>query len=659
MTDRDCDSKDFRRRLESFQKRAGYQFSDPELLKLAFIHGSTQNDQGPQNDNDRLEFLGDAALGLLVGAELYKEYPEADEGFMTIERSKLVCGKNLTLWGYEAGFEDMLCVGDDLEISDAMVEDAVEAVAGAFYLDGGLEAVKAFLQSFGDYPDRGGGFDARNHLARVCEREKRGVPRYDTQRLSKGSGALFQSTVRLEGQAVGEGCGGDPSEAERAAARDSMIRLCHQVMGNQGKLPSLLRAHYRKVLAAAPDGTVKTALKKDDSQSDLDLLFKIIGQTGPDHKPVFTAAAFRGDEKVAEGQGLTKKGACKAAGRAALKRKKLESLDGALGLEGLDLLKLKDDPDVKNRFQTLCERLGLGCPRYEELPLPGGAKGPPFRMALRLDTELAAEGTAASKKVAGNAAAWKALWLISLDAAGALGHGETEADALMGRLESQFKTLLAARGIKDLRFESASAAEGDCVLVKTRILNGTQVLGEAQSTSEAQARQCALLKTVTQMRLWDKMLWLLGLGELIPPKTENCRPDLCLSGVLKARKLPLHEIAAIRTGGSGALYVYRVGLFIGEELAACAAAPNKKMLEQRLALTVMDRLAHGKALVPEWLKLKPSPAIKPVLPLRPSFGTPALQPAAAKAPLAAKEKGPGMLHRFKEWFHRMGDLYTR
>lgn len=226
--------KEFWQRADSLQKRTGYQFSDPELLRLAFTQRSGAGGPNPSMNNERLEFLGDAALGLLVGEALYQEYPEADEGFMTVERSKLVCGRNLSAWGYEAGFDRMLRVCEGVEVSDAMVEDSVEAVAGAFFLDGGLDAVRALLQSFSDYPDQGAGFDSRRHLERDCSYEKLGAPRYDTMCRRANGKIIFESTVSLDKEPSGTGLGADRTEAERNAARDAMCRLGRE-FGEKGQ----------------------------------------------------------------------------------------------------------------------------------------------------------------------------------------------------------------------------------------------------------------------------------------------------------------------------------------------------------------------------------------------------------------------------------------
>ena len=199
----------------------------------------------PSQNNARLEFLGDAAISLLVGAALYGEYPEADEGFMTIERSKLVCGQNLSAWGYEAGFDRMISAGENVLITAAMVEDCVEAVAGALFLDGGLEAVKSFLQSFADYPDQGTGFDARRHLERDCEFEKLGAPKFKTVRRFANGGRIFETTVTLGGKEAGTGLGKDQISSERNAARDALGRLNRVSAAEQQKRAAVQRAPRR------------------------------------------------------------------------------------------------------------------------------------------------------------------------------------------------------------------------------------------------------------------------------------------------------------------------------------------------------------------------------------------------------------------------------
>jgi ribonuclease-3 len=140
--------------IGQLQKRLGYQFRDPDLLILALSHRSVAS-----KNNERLEFLGDAILGLVVTDFLYREFPDAREGDLSRMRSHIVRGESL------AEAAKQLALGPDLLLGsgemksgghrrDSILGDTVEALIGAIYLDGGIEAAReivvAWFKSFLD-----------------------------------------------------------------------------------------------------------------------------------------------------------------------------------------------------------------------------------------------------------------------------------------------------------------------------------------------------------------------------------------------------------------------------------------------------------------------------------------------------------------------------
>lgn len=140
--------------IAQLQKRLGYQFSDPELLILALSHRSVSSE-----NNERLEFLGDSILGLVVTDFLYREFPQAREGDLSRMRSHIVRGESL------AEVAKQLALGPDLLLGsgemksgghrrDSILGDTVEALIGAVYLDRGIEAAReiitAWFKSFFD-----------------------------------------------------------------------------------------------------------------------------------------------------------------------------------------------------------------------------------------------------------------------------------------------------------------------------------------------------------------------------------------------------------------------------------------------------------------------------------------------------------------------------
>lgn len=154
-------------RRAALEDRLGYRFERPELLELALTHRSfVYEAKGvdptaaraerraaaePGADNEQLEFLGDAVLGLTVAEALYRSFPASNEGDMTRLRASLVSRKNMTKVGEQLGLRDELVLGRSAEMSGVrrkptLLANAAEAVIGAVYLDGGLEAARKLIE---------------------------------------------------------------------------------------------------------------------------------------------------------------------------------------------------------------------------------------------------------------------------------------------------------------------------------------------------------------------------------------------------------------------------------------------------------------------------------------------------------------------------------
>ncbi len=143
--------------LERLQQLLGYRFRKLETLDLALTHSSVayeeQRPHNPQNDNEQLEFLGDAVLGLVVTEHLFRAYPELPEGPLTRLRAQLVSRQHLGRLGQNLSLGDYLRLGKGEEKSggrrkNAILANAVEAVIAAVYLDGGLEQAVRLIRSW-------------------------------------------------------------------------------------------------------------------------------------------------------------------------------------------------------------------------------------------------------------------------------------------------------------------------------------------------------------------------------------------------------------------------------------------------------------------------------------------------------------------------------
>ncbi|HEV2691691.1 MAG TPA: ribonuclease III [Verrucomicrobiae bacterium] len=137
--------------LAELQARLGYQFRDDSLLQLALTHPSIAHEQNiPTPHNQRLEFLGDAVLGLVLSSELYKKFPESDEGLLTKSRAKLVNAGSLAGHGRALGLGAHLVLSRGEENTGgrerpSALTDAFESLIGAIFLDGGLEPAREFI----------------------------------------------------------------------------------------------------------------------------------------------------------------------------------------------------------------------------------------------------------------------------------------------------------------------------------------------------------------------------------------------------------------------------------------------------------------------------------------------------------------------------------
>lgn len=219
-------------RYRALQNRLGYSFTDRSLLNLALTHRSCSQADRP-DDNERLEFLGDAVLQLVVSEHLYRLYPQFREGRLAKTRSLLVSQPTLAQQARELGLADLLQVGHGEALSGAqnresLLCDAMEAVLGAVFLDGGFEAAKAVILKH--LPDWNGRrlhlTDAKSTLQEHLQQTRQIVPEYT---LAESSGPdhdkSFVVEVAAAGSILGRGSGKSKKEAAQEAARQALRSL--------------------------------------------------------------------------------------------------------------------------------------------------------------------------------------------------------------------------------------------------------------------------------------------------------------------------------------------------------------------------------------------------------------------------------------------------
>jgi len=216
-------------------ERLAHRFADPELLATALTHASAAFERDGSRGNERLEFLGDAVLGLVVARLLYESHPGWREGELTRARAALVNGRVLARQARELGLVDYLVLGRTERRSGGAEKDRVlanlfEAVIGALYLDGGIEPVRALvLRCFGTalLDDATLQRDPKTRFQEWAHATLQDTPRYAAVKDSGVENAedRFTVAVRVGEEPFGVGSGRTKQAAERAAAAAALERV--------------------------------------------------------------------------------------------------------------------------------------------------------------------------------------------------------------------------------------------------------------------------------------------------------------------------------------------------------------------------------------------------------------------------------------------------
>jgi ribonuclease-3 len=218
-------------------QRLGLKFSDYLLLSRALTHRSYLNEHPEAiEDNERLEFLGDAVLDFLVGAWLYNRFPEMAEGALTRLRSALVRTEQLAEFAIQLDLGHSMLLGRGEEESGGRDRPAIlcatfEALVGAIYLDAGIEAVQKFvkplLESVADLIiSTGRSLDPKSLLQEWTQGRGEGPPTYKTVSATGPDHAkVFVVDVLVDGQVFGRGVGRSKQSAAKSAAREALQSL--------------------------------------------------------------------------------------------------------------------------------------------------------------------------------------------------------------------------------------------------------------------------------------------------------------------------------------------------------------------------------------------------------------------------------------------------
>jgi ribonuclease-3 len=223
--------------LSALQARLGYTFKNVELLRLALTHPSIAHEAGTHiQTNQRLEFLGDAVLQLILTRALYDKFPEYGEGPLTKARATLVNRRMLSEHGRAIGLQDHLIVSRGEEQTGgrqrpSAIADAFEAVVGALFMDGGLDAAKSFvLADFAEYISEIASLPSidnpKGELQELLQATSAEAPQYQ---LLNASGPdhdrFFECSVIHGGVELARGSGKSKKEAESNAALAAYEKL--------------------------------------------------------------------------------------------------------------------------------------------------------------------------------------------------------------------------------------------------------------------------------------------------------------------------------------------------------------------------------------------------------------------------------------------------
>lgn len=223
------------KKLKELEKKIGYDFRDFFLLKTAMMHSSYTNERHLEKYrcNERLEFLGDAVLELVSSEFLFRESPRVSEGELTKTRASMVCEPSLAMCARDIGLGDYLLLGKGEEATggrkrDSITSDAMEALIGAIYLDGGFISAKEFIHRFvlTDLEDKKLFYDSKTILQEMVQADRN---REISYRLVGEKGPdhnkSFSVEVLIGGDVYGAGQGRTKKAAEQQAAYEAILKL--------------------------------------------------------------------------------------------------------------------------------------------------------------------------------------------------------------------------------------------------------------------------------------------------------------------------------------------------------------------------------------------------------------------------------------------------
>jgi ribonuclease-3 len=224
-------------KFQQIEKIIGNSISNKNIYVEALIHRSFLEENEQYNfSNERLEFLGDSVLNLIIGEYLFNKFPQEEEGFLTKVRAKLVNRNALSLVAENINLGDLLIISSNVpksitHNSKSVLSDALEALIGAIYLDKGIDTCKNFVQTNIIEPALKNGEhlideNYKSQLLEYAQANKLAIPVYQiVSEEGPHHDKTFTAEVLIEGKVLGEGKGKSKKEAEQNAARVALKRI--------------------------------------------------------------------------------------------------------------------------------------------------------------------------------------------------------------------------------------------------------------------------------------------------------------------------------------------------------------------------------------------------------------------------------------------------
>ena len=224
------------RPVGELQQQIAYAFRDHRLLERALTHRSYANENRSAEHNERMEFLGDSVLNLVVSEMLMNALPAASEGELSRIRAAVVSESPIAAVARDIRLGEFLLIGRGEELSGgrdkgSLLADSLEALVAALYLDGGIGPASAFITRFfsdtiGRVRTPGGAVDSKTELQELCQERQKTLPEYRVVSES-GPDHRKEYTVELliQGASYGRGTGRSKKEAEQQAAKEALEKL--------------------------------------------------------------------------------------------------------------------------------------------------------------------------------------------------------------------------------------------------------------------------------------------------------------------------------------------------------------------------------------------------------------------------------------------------